>query len=55
MPTPDQETQRLLEFSLAEEELHAAIDRVDAFPRQAKALLKTLGYDVHTLCEFGGV
>lgn len=43
MTAPDQETKRLLEFSLAEEELHAAIDRVDAFPRQAKALLKTLG------------
>jgi hypothetical protein len=43
MTTPDQETKRLLEFSLAEEELHDAIDRVDASPRQAKALLKTLG------------
>jgi hypothetical protein len=43
MTTPDQETTRLLEFSLAEEELHDAIDRVDASPRQAKALLKTLG------------
>lgn len=43
MTAPDQVTKRLLEFSRAEEELHDAIDRVHASPRQAKALLKTLG------------
>jgi hypothetical protein len=43
MTTPDQETKRLLEFSLAEKELHDAIDRVDAFPLHAQTLLRTLG------------
>ena len=43
MPISDQETKRLLAFSLAEKELHDAVDRVDAFPQQAKQLLRTLG------------
>lgn len=43
MTTPDPETKRLLQFSLAERELHAAIDQIDAFPKQAKVLLRTLG------------
>lgn len=42
MATPDTETARLLQFSLAEGELHTAIDAFEVSP-EARALLKTLG------------
>lgn len=42
MATPDTKTANLLRFSLAERELHTAIDALEVSP-EARALLKTLG------------